>query len=593
MVQSTWLAHLNALAEVEVGGYVSFWKAIPVVLVFLLWARLLTWADKDADAAHLPRMPLNLANLGGMVVAFGLFLVIPSFWLGFPVLLLGLAAEAGVYLHLRNKKVGLTDLKTQYEDYKKGFRKKKEDKNLIGPVALFSKATGQVMPPPAMESPDRPAYDAVQAAFTDPFRKQCEQLDMAPSPQGVQVKYTVDGVGYTLPAPIDPASAAAAVAYAKGAAGLDVNERRKPQKGNLKLTVDGQRRDTAIQTAGSTAGEYLRVIVDPTKRHNFTLDQLGLTDRQKSMIKESILENQGVVLVAAPKGNGLTSMLYAILRAHDAFIQHIHTIEREPDQDLEGITQNKLAANATPAEEEKSTSWVISQEPDVLLYNKMESPRSAAEGIAFAASGKRLYVGFRAGGTAEAIEAWRKLVGDDSKAFEHLKLVVSGRVLRKLCVACRESYAPDPNTLRKLSMNPQTVTELYKAREVPMRDPKTNNIIPCTFCHELRFKGRLGAFEVISFDETVKDVVLKELATSGKLGTQYRNALRKQGGRMLQEEALGLVEHGHTSVQEVLRVLRSNESAPAQRPAAEAAPVAAGAGGGGGAARAPSRRAPG
>src|SRR5205814_1982419 len=110
-------------------------------------------------------------------------------------------------------------------------------------------------------------------------------------------------------------------------------------------------KDIKVQTAGNTAGEFLRMVVNPAKRHSLSLEELGFTPPQLETIKKSVRDNTGVVLMAAPKGMGQTSLLYAVIRSHDAYLQHIHSVEREPDQDLEGITQNKLAGDSTPADE--------------------------------------------------------------------------------------------------------------------------------------------------------------------------------------------------------------------------------------------------
>src|SRR5687767_4638785 len=107
-------SQLHPLAEIQgVGGYVSVWKTIPVLLVLLVWARLLTWADKDAPAAHLPRVPLNVSFLGGLILAFALFFFLPNFFLALDVVVLVFAVEAGVYLTLRHKRVDLADLQKQ------------------------------------------------------------------------------------------------------------------------------------------------------------------------------------------------------------------------------------------------------------------------------------------------------------------------------------------------------------------------------------------------------------------------------------------------------------------------------------------------
>ena len=60
------------------------------------------------------------------------------------------------------------------------------------------------------------------------------------------------------------------------------------------------------------------------------------------------------------------------------------------------------------------------------------------------------------------LDQWRRLVGDNHLAVEALKLVVNGRVLRKLCMACKVAYAPEPAALKKLNMNPEKVSQLFQ-----------------------------------------------------------------------------------------------------------------------------------
>jgi type II secretory ATPase GspE/PulE/Tfp pilus assembly ATPase PilB-like protein len=574
----------SSLLAVETGGYVSIWKAVLVFVVLLAWARVLTWADKDAVAAHLPRTALNIANLCGMVLGFVLFFMIPGFMLAFLVLLLVFLAEVGTYLVLRHNKVGLHDLQGQFQAWLKTFKRKKVLKDEPGQIRVMTKG-GTAVTAPEQDSLERPAYDAMVYALSDPLKKGAEQIDLAPGPTGVQVKFMVDGMQYTGPV-IEGTAGAGAITMLKGAAGLDVNEKRKPQVGQLKGSMEGQRQDLKLQTAGSTAGEFARIIVNPKERHGLHLEQLGMTEKQIATMKELIKDLPGLVLLAAPKDQGLTSLNYGVLRAHDAFLTHIHTIEREPDQDLEGITQNKLAPNAPPAEEAKVASWVISQEPDVILIDKVEDQRTAADLLKYAKE-KRAYVGIRASNASDAIEQWRRLVGSTEQALEPLRLVIATRVVRKLCTACKIAYAPDPNTLRKLGLSPEKVTTLYQAREQPLRDPK-GRPIPCEFCHDLRFKGRTGIYEFFPVDDEMRDSLKKDFTAAGKPHSQTRATFRKQRGKYLQEEALGLVEKGETSVPEVKRVLtmggeespRSSQGAPA----GAGAPVAAGA-----PARAPAR----
>lgn len=545
------------LAQVPAGDYVSAWKALPVVVLLLLWCRLLTWADKDAIYAHLPRVPLNAGMIGGLIVAFALFFFVPNFWIALGVLVFFLLLEVGAYLGMRAKVVGLSDLSQQFNDWLRGLtsRKEKAPDAQAGQVLIQNKM-GAVMPIPDAEDPMRPAYDAVQLILTDPLQKNAERIDCAPDRDIAVVKYYVDGVGYTSGS-LPKADAAAAIGYLKTAAGLDFNERRKPQAGMVKVQIDGQRKELSVQTAGSTAGEVIRLLTDVKKLHTQRLEELGLTPEQLELL-QSERDQPGIVILSAPKDQGLTTLLYAVLRSHDAFLTHIHTIEREPDQDLEGITQNKLPANAPPQEEAKQTDWIISQEPEVLASAEVTSPQAAQALCRFAAE-RRVYVGLRANSTFEALSLWRKLVGDDKLAVRNLRTIINGRVLRKLCTACKVAFTPDPNMLRKLNLD-ASITQLYQARTEPLRDQK-GNPIPCEFCKDLHFKGRVGFYELLQVDDRIREIVI-----SGGSVEQLKAAFRKQRGEYLQETALRLVEAGDTSIQEVLRVLKpSSSSAPAAK----------------------------
>jgi type II secretory ATPase GspE/PulE/Tfp pilus assembly ATPase PilB-like protein len=545
----------SLLAAVEVGGYVSLWKLVPLVVVVLVWAKLLTWADKDAIYAHLPRAEINLGLLGGFIAGVTLFFLLPMYTLSLLALVVFFAADVGAYLALRNAKVGLKDLKKEMAETFFTFGRKEKVIAEVADHVQFVSPSGSLLPSPDAEDPVRPIFDILQGSLVDPLRRNAELVEVIPSEQGAVVRYVVDGVGYRSQT-LDRQAAGALVALTKKYAAMDVKDKRKPQSGSVKVSVNGKRHDLVVHTAGSSAGETMRIMVDAKRRHDFRLDTIGFNEHQREVIRETIANGAGLVLVAAPKGQGLTSMLYALLRGHDAFVEHIQTVEREPDQDLEGITQNALPPTPGPGEEAKQVDWAASQQPDVLMVSPVQEQPTAITLVNFAKE-KRAYVGLRTGSVNDAIAAWRKLVGNDRQAFSQLRMVITGRVVRKLCEACKAGYSPDPNQLRKMNMDPGAVTQLFQARTQPMRNDK-GEVIPCTFCNELRFSGRVGVFEVWVVDDDVKTALQTGSAN------QLKAAFRKQKGKYLQETALEVVERGQTSVQEVLRVLRGPDQQKSQ-----------------------------
>lgn len=550
----------------EFGQYVSAVKCVPLLIILLIWARLLTWIDKDAEAAHLPRLMLNLGCLVGLAVGFALFLYVPNYFAALGGLLAVFVADIAVYLILRQQKVGLSDLSTQFTAWLKGLiGGKKAPAAVAGQVTLFG-SKGEPLEPAEDDAPERTGYDAIQLIFTEPLKRNADRIEMLPTEGASAVRYWVDSVSYDAQG-VNRNDASAAVLLLKRAMNLDLADRRKPQTGTLKSILDGRKRELQIMTAGSTAGESIVVEVDLKKRHEHQVAEMGFTDDQLKVLEDTVADGTGIVILAAPKGQGLTSLLYGVLRRHDAFLSHIQTIERDPSVDLEGITQNELPAGAPPAEEAKLVAWVTSQEPDVIMIDRLDDPRSAADLIKYASTGKRAYVGMRAPNTFEALAQWRKIVGDDRAATKHLKLIVAGRVMRALCMACKQEYNPDPETLRKMNMSPDRVSKLFQARGPgnPMRDNR-GHVIVCNFCGGLGFKGRTGVYEILAVDDEVRQSV-----QAGGSVNQLKMLFKKQRRRYLQEVGIMRAMAGDTSLQEVARVMRVSD-APAGSSGSSARP---------------------
>lgn len=550
------------LAEIEFGGYISIWKTVLVVMVALVWAWMVAWIDKDAPAARLPREMVNTGVFIAGIVGFALFFFVHmGFFLSFLILLFFLGGGIGAYLIIRNSVVGLGDLQ---QSLGKGWRgvvgDKKKTESAPGAALILDK-NGQPLPVPDGEDPNRGSYDAAQMVLTDPLRRNAERIEVRPAENCSAVQFVVDGMAFSALS-LDRNAASGAIAYLKAAANLDVNDRRKPQKGTVRVVIDGRRRELEITTAGSTAGESMLLLSDPKKRHEFKLEDLGLLAEQLATMKSAMAQPGSIVIVTAPAQQGLTSMLYACLRTHDAFMQHLQTIERRPPIDLEGITQNALGPHAPPAEEFRVLEWVISQQPEAIMIDLVENPASAKALVDYVAGGKHVYVGMRAPSTFDALATWRKMVGDDPAGLRPVRAILSGRILRRLCQACKVGYAPDPEMLRKLGMDPARVQRLFQARTQPVRDAK-GNPVACQFCQELRYKGRFGVYELLTPDDEMRKAV-----AAGASIQQLRPIFRKQRGRYLQEVAFMYVEQGETSVQEAIRVLRGDGAAqPGAAPA--------------------------
>ncbi|MGF1632657.1 MAG: ATPase, T2SS/T4P/T4SS family [Phycisphaerae bacterium] len=557
---------VSVVAYMPYGGYVSLLKLLPFLVLLLVWVRLLTWVDKDTERAHLPRELVNAGLFAGLVTGCVLFFVLPGFLLGFVGFLGLMLVDLGVYLGLRNAKVGLKDLGDELQGFFRGLvtRKAKDEEAAAAARGnvFFQGKNKQSLQPPPDDAPERPAFDALQSAFEMPLRREAERVDLVPAPEGTAVMYRVDGVDFPHTR-LKREDAAGAIAMVKVLAGMDPGDRRRPQKGTLTAGLSGKKHTVEVHSAGSTAGERVRCELDIAKRYTLKADQLGLTRRQAEMLDRVLHDGSaGVVLAAAPKGHGLTSLLYALTRKHDAFVEHIQTVEIDPPIELEGVTQNQLKPGAGPAEVAKQLSWINDQQPDVLMCGKLEERTVAQELARIGQNNIRVYAGMRTASALESLQGWRKMVGERKPALKSARLLIAGRVGRKLCSACKVAYQPDENTLRRLGFDPAKTEKLFQARTEPMRDAKGNEVI-CTFCGGLGYKGRFGAYELFEITDEVRDALM-----ASENFAEFKSLFRKQKQVYIQEAALEHVRQGETSVQEVLRMMKgaSNSAGSAGEP---------------------------
>lgn len=542
------------LAAVQLGGYINGFKLIPIFVVSLVWWWLMAWADKDADVARLPRETINVVNLVAYLLALGLAVAMPMYVAALPVFLVLMAADIGFYLSWRKKTIGLADLSEQMRSGIKNLGRKKKDVEIKADdnAVVFYGKDNRAVPPPQPDMPERVAFDALQDVFQVPMKHNASFIELRPNEGGAVLRYTVDGVRLE-GKQFARDSAAAAISFMKALAGLDPEDRRKPQTGKMKVGTVKAKNDIDVYTAGSRDGELMRLNVNFKKQFSYTLDKLGFLREQNDQIEKMVSDKTGITLLAVPEGQGLTNLAYAILKKHDIFLLNLMTVERDPPVELDGIRQNKLAPNAPASEEQQQVDWLISQEPDLIFVDRVDSPHSAQSLAKFAAE-KKVLVATRASTTFEALEQWRKLVGDDELALENLRLIVGERLVRTLCGACKVAYTPDPAALKKMNMSPDRVSQLYQARKEPMRDPKGQEVI-CPFCHGVAYQGRTGVFEFFRVDDDVRQAV-----KAGGTINQLKALFRKQKQRYLQEAALARVELGDTSVEEVLRVMRGGRS---------------------------------
>jgi general secretion pathway protein E len=341
--------------------------------------------------------------------------------------------------------------------------------------------------------------------------------------------------------------------YLKTLAGLELEERRRPQQGKITAAVqtgqdvEGGFVDIEVRTSGSTQGEQmvLRVLAEEAR---FRLPDIGLPEDLLETLESIVHEQTGVVLVAGPRQSGTSTTLYAILRTHDAFVRNINTLEASKLMDLENITQTIFDSTAEAGYARQLLS-VIRRDPDIIMVGECPN-RETAQLVAKNTKKKKFYVGFNAHDSFDALRRWAQLVGDNEVVASGLRAIIAQRLIRKLCPACRQSYHPDPGLLKKANLPPDSM--FFQPPQQPAT--KRGKQVICPHCQGAGYFGRTGLFEVMLVDPTL--VKLIRAGAPLRAMSQIKAACRKTGMIYLQEQGIRKVMEGLTSMDEILRAVQ-------------------------------------
>jgi type II secretory ATPase GspE/PulE/Tfp pilus assembly ATPase PilB-like protein len=532
------------LAAVEYGGYISPVKLAIFLVLFFLWLLLIGWVYRDSRAVGAEETFWTGIVVGVGAGATIIWLVIPIFIVGILFYLVAVGAASVSYVMHRNARVPDFE-RVLTVGHIKGLLSKEAKRLDTEGGFVFITANNNEVPVPEPKTVDFFGYRVAYELFVDVKRRRASDIVFSPTPEGYNVTYYVDGAGLQQPS-LARERAEYLIQFLKKLADLDAEEKRKPQTGSFTVHEDDSGLEWELKTAGSTAGE--QVVLRQSAQHLIEkLDEMGLTAEQCQQLSKLREVEGGVFIVTGPKASGVTATFYALLRSHDAFINSICMLEKQPSADLPNITQNVFTLGDTGTTTYgKKLESIVRMGPDIVGVADCEDAETAQVVCAAARDSKLVYVTLDAPNVIQALGKWIKLVGDRRLVAETLLGISSQRLLRKLCEHCKQGYEPNKELLRKFNIPAEKAKVLYRAGKVIYSS--RGKARTCEDCHGTGFIGRTGAFEIIMIDDRLREVIKSE--SLSQIGTEFRRA------RMIymQEQALRKVVSGETAINEMVRV---------------------------------------
>ena len=538
-------------ASIGYGGYISIIKLIAYLAMFFAWLPLINWVHQDAKAVETNEVVWTGIVLGAGAAGAIIWLLIPVFIVGMLFYMIAVGATSLAYVKHRNSRVLDFDRVLTVEHIKSLLVSKEKKLDALKSFS-FVTANNNEVPVPEPRTPDFFGYKTAYEILNDATWRRASSIMFSPTAQDYKVAYYVDGASLKQPS-IARDQIKYFIRFIKSLADLDTKEKRKPQKGIFKIRRDKEDTRWEVTTAGSTVGEQLR-LKQITQENISRITDIGLMPEQYEQLNQLRGVKQGLFIISGPQKSGVTSSLYALLRNHDAFVNSINTLERQPSSQLANITQNIFTLSDTGTTTfAKKLQAIVRMGPDIVGVADCEDAETAQVVCAAVKDGKLVYVTLKADSVIQALGKWLKFVGDKKLAAETLLGISNQRLLRKLCDPCKQAYAPDKELFKKFNITAEKTKVLYRAGKVQY--DKHGKPSTCENCQGTGYFGRTGVFEIIAMNDELRKIIRKSKSLP-EIGSQFRRAKMLY----LQEQSLRKVIAGTVAINEMIRVLSASKA---------------------------------
>ncbi len=377
----------------------------------------------------------------------------------------------------------------------------------------------------------------VNLIFLTALQKRASDVHFEVYEEDFRVRIRVDGVLHEIVRP-PKASCIALVSRIKVICSMDIGERRMPQDARIELKIGDSFIDVRVATLPTLYGECVVMRILDRTAIKIDLDALGLTPQTLKKTLNVINKPNGIILVTGPTGCGKTTTLYACLNVLNTPEVKIITTEDPVELQIERLVQCQVqeSVGLTFAACLRS---ILRQDPDIVMVGEIRDLETAQIAVEASLTGHFVLSTLHTNSAAETIT---RLLDMDVEPFlitASLEAVLAQRLVRVLCRSCKEKYRPDEDELEELCVPPGW-----------RKDPNFGLYRPkgCAACDYVGYSGRIGLYEILLVDETVREMIL-ERAMAHEL---RRYARKKQGMLILREEGLLKCAQGVTSPAEVI-----------------------------------------
>ena len=378
---------------------------------------------------------------------------------------------------------------------------------------------------------EAPVVRLVNSILSQGVREGASDIHISPEKESVQIRFRVDGRLHEVPAP--PKSMfLPIISRLKILSNMDIAISRIPQDGRFTVKMKNKDINIRVSTIPSIYGENMVLRLLDTSSSIYSLERLGMNERDRKRLESMISRPHGMILSTGPTGSGKSTSLYSILRKINQPDINIITIEDPVEYRIEKIRQVQLnrKAGMTFAGGLRS---ILRQDPDVIMVGEIRDSETASIAVQAALTGHRVLSTLHTNDSPGAITRFIDMGVEPFLVASVMIVSFAQRLVRKVCPSCKTAYRPPPEALKFWRLDQVKNVNFQQGRG-------------CFNCMHTGFKGRTGVYEVLVIDDVVQNLILKR-----KSAYEIGRAAKETGNfTTLKENAAEKVIRGITSLEE-------------------------------------------
>jgi len=430
---------------------------------------------------------------------------------------------------------------------------------------------------------DSPIAQTVNLLIEYAIRSSASDIHIEPRDSYVSVRYRIDGIlkeANKLPKKVH----SALVSRIKILSNLKLDERRVPQDGRFKIQIGSAVYALRVSTLPISEGEKVVMRILSESSEALSLEDLGYWGVSLKNINDAIKQPHGMILVTGPTGSGKSTSLFSILSLLNKPSVNISTVEDPVEYKIPGANQTQVnpKAGMTFA---NGLRALLRQDPNIIMIGEIRDIETASLAVQAALTGHLVFATLHTNNAATTLPRLLDMGLEPFLIASTVRAVVGQRLVRRLCLDCRESYTPDAATLKQVAEIFKTddnsvmgyVHELEKqaldggiGKDNQGKSSKTSDLSTtatkitrlwkvhnngCEACNHTGYKGRVGIYEVLSNSQDIQRLIVAN-ATSGDI----QNQAIKEGMVTMQLDGFIKALRGQTSIEEILRVTTTGDN---------------------------------